>query len=215
MKNKEEEDIKQITDLVKADSIAELYKPVIVQESDVIVDVRCKFCKLPDDLKEEAHNLFEQCKSFTRVMEFINSKGYDFNVPNVRSHIDGHYMATEHWIRTRAYVERLQSAMNVKMSRVKRLEMQLAILDSKFLKYASMELNSLTSQTKIDDLLLKFAREIQNVLSLLKQEEDGIDLVRGFVSKVRDTFAAKLNSNTDPNVKNILIGMVKEFELST
>lgn len=204
---------------VISEDITQLYKPVTALASDCIFVHSCKFCRLDPKIKEEAHELYEKSKSYSRVKEYLNelklqddSGVIEFNVPNIRTHILSHYLAQENLVRTRAYIERLESRVNIRMTRAKRLEVQLAILDEKLLNWASREHSSLGEQTKIDDMVIKISKEIRETITALSAEESDLSTARLVIARMTEIFANKMSGINDPKIKSFMVQVVQELD---
>ena len=175
---------------------------------DQILELRCKFCK--HELRQEAEQLWERVKKFFPVVEFFHKKGYtDMTLKNVRNHIRSHYLRQEQVIMRRHYAERLLPAINHKISKLKRIETFLAILEDKAWKYASIEHEDLAKDMKYGDMVIKISKEVTSLLKLQAEIEGDVKPVAIVVERFQQIILNTMSKIDDPKIK---MEMGKELE---
>ena len=178
-----------------------------LDEDDHVFDPRCKFCK--SKLREEGEAEWERRRVFSAVVEFFKKHGENMNINNIRNHIRGHYIRQEQLVRRRHYSDHILSVLNHKITKARRIEYLLTILQDKVLKYASLEHENEDRSIKSDDMMVKIVKEITNLLKIQSEIEGELKPVQIFASRVQQVFVSALNKIEDPQVK---MAMVKELE---
>ena len=100
--------------------------------------------------------------------------------------------------------------LNHKISKKKRIEVLLAMLEDKAFKYASLEHENEDKAIKHDDMLLKTIKEMVNLIKMQAELDGELKPVQVVVEKVQGIFVDFMSRIKDPQLRS---DMVKKLEV--